>query len=1188
MRKITFLLAFMFVTFSSIGNELSESRFAYVPTNSFMGTDTTPTANDDTANATQGGSKVIIDVLLNDDYGTNGANATHPLTLVNGKISTASANGATIEVVNGKVEYTPTQSFSGTDTFNYTITDLDGDADTGTVTITVSAVTAGYAPDTATVAQDSSDNIIDVMANDTDDAGFGPSDTRFLIESVDHLTGSTEKGGTVELETYNTADTADDVILYTPRAGFSGTDTFNYVPGNNRNTLVQVTVTVTATPNTNTTPTANDDTASAAQGGSAVDINVTANDNYGTDGASTTTPLTFSNGSTSNASANGASIEVVTGQIRYTPTATFSGTDTFTYVITDADGEADSATVTVNVSSSGATSFVPDAFDDSTTVSINSGATVIDVLANDSAGADGYINGGLTMVNGTLSSASAEGGAISIDNKGTGDVSDDEFSYTPPAGFSGTDTFQYTITDTTGDADTATVTVTVNDVATPTANDDSASVVENSSNNSIAVLTNDSAGSDGYNSPAVTISSGTTANGTIATDGTVITYTPTSSFTGTDSFTYTVTDATGDTDTATVNVTVTATPAANSTPTANDDTATATQGGGAVDINVTANDSYGSDGPSATSPLTFSNGSTSNASTNGASIEVVTGQIRYTPTASFSGTDSFTYVITDEDGEADSATVTVTVTGSGATFIPDAVDDTATVSINSGATVIDVLANDSAGADGYIDGGLTMTNGTLTSASAEGGAISIDNKGTGDVSDDEFSYTPPAGFSGTDTFSYTITDASGDADTATVTVTVVDSATPTAVDDAFTVVENSGANAINVLTNDLAGANPPITVLSYDALGANGGTVVLNPDGSGTYTPPASFTGTDTFEYIISSSGGSDTGSVTITITSAAAVNSTPTANNDTASATQGGASVDIDVTDNDDYGTDGANATHPLTFSNGSLSNASTNGASIEVVNGEIRYTPTTSFSGTDTFTYVITDEDGEADSATVTVTVASSGGGGGGGGAVTNPDAVNDSATVNENSSSNSIDVLDNDDIGSAGFIAGHGLRLQGGLSQRFTNNGGFLEVNDNGTANDASDDTIEYTPVNGFSGTETFTYTITNANGIASTATVTVTVNGVPKVKTSGAYDFNNSFTVYPNPSKGFVNTKITSNTSAQANLYVIDVTGKVVFSKALNLIQGTNNISFNLPRATGVLFVKVVSNTENYGTQKVIFE
>ncbi|MAD97383.1 MAG: hypothetical protein CMB99_08665 [Flavobacteriaceae bacterium] len=940
-------------------------------------------------------------------------------------------------------------------------------------------------------------------------------------------------------------------------------------------------------------------------------FDVLANDNFGTNGPNATHPLTLQNGTLNNASDQGGIVSVedngtpndlTDDVIHYSPPKDYNGPDFITYTITDSKGLAKTGTINITVTPL-ATVSTPTANDDTATVDQASSDNIINVLANDEPGLDGYINGGLTMTNGTLVSASAKGAAISIDNKNTDDTTDDVFLYTPPVGFSGTDTFQYTITDGSGDASTATVNVTVNAVNVGY-QPDSATVDQNSSDNIIDVMANDPDDATfGSNDTRFLIESvdhltGTTAKGgtvaletynTADTADDVILYTPRAGFTGTDTFNY----VPGNNRNSLVPVTVTVTEVVvvNGSPSATDDVASATQGGNTITIDVLDNDDYGSDGPNATHQLTFSNGSTSNASANGAAITVVNNEIEYTPTATFSGTDTFTYVITDADGEADSATVTVTVTSGGATaFVPDAVDDVATVSINNGATVIDVLANDEPGADGYIDGGLTMTNGTLSSASTKGGAISIDNKGTGTVSDDEFSYTPPAGFSGTDTFQYTITDNSGDADTATVTITVVASATPTAVDDAFSVIEDSGANAINVLSNDLAGANPPITVVSYDALGANGGSVVLNGDGTGTYTPPTSFTGTDTFEYTISTSGGSDTGTVTITITTAAAVNSTPTANDDIVASgvTQGGSSVDIDVTDNDDYGTDGPNAKHPLTFTNGAITNASSNGAALEVVNGQIRYTPTATFSGTDTFTYVITDEDGEADRATVTITVASNGsGGGGGGGTVSTPTAVDDSFTVNQNSSANSVHVLNNDTIGSDGYISGHGLRLQGGLSERFTDNGGFLKVNDFGTPNDASDDRIEYTPVNGFSGTETFVYTITDATGDASTATVTMTVNAIPKIKSTETSDFTNSFSVYPNPSNGLVRTAIESATSGKANVYLMDVTGKIIYKSEVNLVKGKNNLDFNFNVSQGVMFLKIIGNS-NYGIQKVIFK
>ena len=94
---------------------------------------------------------------------------------------------------------------------------------------------------------------------------------------------------------------------------------------------------------------------------------------------------------------------------------------------------------------------------------------------------------------------------------------------------------------------------------------------------------------------------------------------------------------------------------------------------------------------------------------------------------------------------------------------PDAVDDTATVEVNSGAHSIGVLANDT-------DPDLDPLTITAVTQGANGGAVSTD--GT------TVSYTSAANFVGTDTFTYTIDDGQGNTDTATVTVTVEDTTPP--------------------------------------------------------------------------------------------------------------------------------------------------------------------------------------------------------------------------------------------------------------------------------------------------------------------------------------------------------------------------------------------------------------------------
>jgi len=743
-----------------------------------------PFAENDTA-ITSADSSITINVLGNDTPGAYGY-IDNGLTATNGILKSGTEKGGEFEVNtngtnttdNDDITYTPKPGFFGTDTFSYAITDVNGNAATATVTITVNQVDLGYTEDVATVDQDSTDNIIDVMANDSDDAGYGSGDTRFLIQSQNHTTGTTEYGGTVALETYNNSDSADDVILYTPRAGFVGIDTFYYVPGSDRNASVLVTITVEAVVTEDDIPEAIDDALSVVQNGNSTVINVLDNDSYGDNGPNATHPLTFSDGTTISGTDKGGVLEITDNGtpdlsddvVTYTPTPGFVGIDTFDYVITDADGDADTATVTITVTGS-STLNQPAAADDAETVNENATEFEIAVLSNDDPGSDGYIDNGLTATNGTQQGGTTEDGFFRINTKATDDTTDDVILYTPKAGFTGTDTFEYTITDASGDADTATVTITVEAVTDkPNAVDDTASTEQDTAV-TIDVTGNDSYGTDNPATSNPVVVSSAPTNGTATVVGDDIEYTPAAGFVGTDTFTYTIEDSTQDTDTASVTVTVT--PKANGVPTANDDTvASVDQNSVDNTINVLANDDYGTDGPNDDHQLTFSNGSTASASDQGGAIRVVNNTILYSPATDFVGEDKFTYVITDKNGDADAAEVTITVVSSGQASTPTAVDDSIAVDADSAETLVDVMANDTIGIDGYMDGGLTMPNGTLSSASTEDGLIRINNKGTPEVSDDEFFYMPKAGFTGTDTFKYTITDATGDASTATVTVTV--------------------------------------------------------------------------------------------------------------------------------------------------------------------------------------------------------------------------------------------------------------------------------------------------------------------------------------------------------------------------------------------------------------------------------
>ena len=135
--------------------------------------------------------------------------------------------------------------------------------------------------------------------------------------------------------------------------------------------------------------------------------------------------------------------------------------------------------------------------------------------------------------------------------------------------------------------------------------------------------------------------------------------------------------------------------------------------------------------------------------------------------------------------------------------------------------------------------------------------------------DNTVTYTPNAGFVGTDTFTYTVSDGRGGTDTARVTVTVVPQLNrpPTAVDDVVTTDVNTPVT-IRVLENDSDPDGDIIRVTRITTPPSHG-TVEVRTSGSIRYTPNAGFLGTDSFVYEICDDGDPvlcDTATVTIEV----------------------------------------------------------------------------------------------------------------------------------------------------------------------------------------------------------------------------------------------------------------------------------------------------------------------------------
>jgi large repetitive protein len=481
--------------------------------------------------------------------------------------------------------------------------------------------------------------------------------------------------------------------------------------------------------------------------------------------------------------------------------------------------------------------------------------------------------------------------------------------------YSGPDAFTYTVSDGQGGTDIGDVTVEV--VPTneePSAVDDALTLAEDTSD-IVDVFANDT--DDDGDPLAVETLEPTADNGTVScTVGGICTYTPEPNFEGFDTFSYTVTDGQGGTDTGNVEVTVTP---VNDVPNAVDDSLVTSEDQ-MGSLNVRTND-VDIDGD------TLLVTTLSPAALHGTVACLGGGGCSYTPATDYSGPDSFQYTISDGHGGTDTATVSITVLPENNAPVAD--DDTiSTLEDTAGST--NVLVGDT-----DVDGDTLSVS--SPSPTAAHGTVSCAAGGV-------CTYTPSANYNGPDSFDYTLSDGRGKSDTGTVNVTVLPgNDAPVAVDDSISTAEET-AGQVDVLPND--------TDLEGDSLSVTGSTNGAHGTASCdattcTYTPALNYTGADTFTYTVSDgNGGTDTGSVSVTVTG---VNDAPVADDDaltTDEETPGNVSVLIGDADVDGDTLTVANPSDP---DHGSVSCNPTTGV--------CTYTPDADHLGPDSFTYEVSD---------------------------------------------------------------------------------------------------------------------------------------------------------------------------------------------------------------------------------------
>ncbi|HHF3023539.1 TPA: tandem-95 repeat protein [Vibrio diabolicus] len=890
--------------------------------------------------------------------------------------SVAGNSNVLVSIENGIATISPTADWNGSEILTFTATDPSGESVSQTVDFTVAPV-ADIVADKATVVEDTP-TIIKVLGNDT----FDGDDK---VVSLDTSKGPAN--GTVSVN-------PDGSVTYTPNDNYHGTDSFTYIVtsgGVSESTTVNVDVTPV-----NDAPVAKDD-AATTQEDTAVTIDVLPNDTD-VDGDM----LSIQSASVPKEQ---GTVEVVDGKLVFTPAENFNGDAEITYIVTDGQlTDEAKVTVTVNPVNDAPTIKVDavesitenavhtdtvvgtlevadsDTPEDQLTVSLENNSNGYFVLVGNEvkltqAGVDAVNNDELNLKDLTISASVSDGvnptandsdslivnrvnDAPTVDNVISDQVLSEDFAtYTidlnntfkdsdstlnfsvsgnsnvlvsiengiatisPTADWNGSEILTFTATDPNGESVSQTVNFTVAPVADIVA--DKATVVEDTPT-IINVLGNDTF--DGDDKVVSLDTSKGPANGTVSVnpDGSV-TYTPNDNYHGTDSFTYIVTSG-GVSESTTVNVDVTP---VNDAPVAKDDAAT-TQEDTAVTIDVLPNDTD-IDGDK------LSIDSASVPSDQG-TVEIVDGKLVFTPAENFNGDAEITYTVTD-GALTDQATVNVTV---------NAVNDT---------PVVESSLADQTLAEDFTPYSIDL-NTAFSDVDNVDGELSFSVSGNSNIQvaivNGIATFTPTADWNGSEALTFTATDPSGESVSQAVNFTVAPVADIEA--DKATVVEDT-PTIIKVLDNDTFEGDDKVVSLDTNNGPANG-TVSVNPDGSVTYTPNDNYHGTDSFTYIVTSGGVSESTTVNVDVTP---VNDAPVAKDDIAT-TQEDTAVTIDVLTNDND-VDG----DKLSIESASVPKEQ---GTVEVVNGKLVFTPAENFNGDAEITYTVTDGS-LTDQATVNVTV-------------------------------------------------------------------------------------------------------------------------------------------------------------------------------------------------------------------------
>ncbi len=395
-----------------------------------------------------------------------------------------------------------------------------------------------------------------------------------------------------------------------------------------------------------------------------------------------------------------------------------------------------------------------------------------------------------------------------------------------------------------------------------------------------------------------------------------LTYTPNSNANGTDSFTFTASDNEAS-DSATVSITVSST---NDQPTAAGQSVTTAEDT-AIAITLSGNDIDG-DFLSYTVVAQPTHGTLAGTAPN----------LSYQPTENYNGPDQLKFVA--NDGTVDSAMAVVSIAVTAQNDAPQFNSTPVTSAAENTAYSYQASATD---ADG---GSLSYS---VTSSPAVQGMVIDANSGL-------VTWTPDYTQAGEYAVSVTVSDGQGGETTQSYTIIVINTNQPPDVPDQSVTTTEDTSVAITLAATDSDGDALSYAITSQPSAGTLTG-VAPNI----TYIPNSNVNGLDSFTFIAGDNEGSDSASVTITVSPA---NDQPTAAGQNLTTDEDTAIV-ITLSGNDIDG-DALSYIVVAQPTNGTLSGTPPH----------VSYQPTENFHGSDQFEFTVND--GTLDSATAVISIA------------------------------------------------------------------------------------------------------------------------------------------------------------------------------------------------------------------------